>query len=59
MSKVLEKIISNRLTEHLAQNNLMGVMQSAYHSLHSTEIALLKVQNDVFSALNGALLSSY
>ena len=27
-------------------------MQSAYHSLHSTEIFLLKVQNDVLSALN-------
>ena len=30
----------------------MNVMQSAYHSLHSTETALLKVQNDVLSALN-------
>ena len=52
MSKVSQKIIFYRLTEHLAQNNLMNVMQSAYHSLHSTETALLKVQNIVLSPLN-------
>ena len=32
MPKVLEKIISNRLTEHLAQNNLIDVMLSAHRS---------------------------
>ena len=51
VSKVLE-IIANRLTEHLARNNLMDVMLSTCRSLHSTETAFLKVQNDVLSALN-------
>ena len=43
---------SNCITEHLAQNNLVDAMQSAYHSLHSTE-TLLKVRNNVLSTLNG------
>ena len=38
-----ESIISNRLAEHLAENNLIYVTQSAYRPLHSTETALLKV----------------
>ena len=46
------KVISNILAEHLDQNNLIDVMQSAYRRLHSTETALLKVQNDVLSALD-------
>ena len=42
VSRILEKIISNRLSEHLGQINLVDVIQCAYRLLHSTETALLK-----------------
>ena len=38
-----------RLNQHLIQNGLHGVLQSAYKQNHSTETALLKVQNDLMA----------
>lgn len=52
MSKVLEKVVSGRLDEHLESNNLHDTKQSAYRSGHSTETALLQVHNDIVSALD-------
>ena len=53
LSKVLEKVVSSRLTEYLHQNGLREPMQSAYRKYHSTETALLRVQHDVLEALSG------
>ena len=36
-----------RVFDHLRDNDLLEPMQSAYKSCHSTETALLKVQNDI------------
>ena len=47
ISKIIEKIISNRIRSHLDKNNLSNPNQSAYKPLHSTETALLKIHNDV------------
>ena len=52
LSKVLEKIAVKRLLNHLQSNDLHEVNQSAYKRQHSTEIALLKVQNDIACALD-------
>ena len=46
-SKILEKIVLEQLLRHLAENNLSEVFQSAYRANHSTETALLRVQNDL------------
>ena len=52
ISKVIEKVISGRLNEHLINNSLFDSLQSAYRDKYSTETALIKVQNDILSALD-------
>ena len=52
ISIVIEKVISGRLNEHLINNSLFDPLQSAYRDKHSTETALIIVQNDILSALD-------
>ena len=52
ISKVLERIIANQLHVYLEKNDLHERMQSAYRPKHSTETALLKIQNDVLLSLD-------
>ena len=52
ISKIIEKIVAKRLDKHLQDNHLIEKMQSAYKCFHSTETALLKVQNDILFAMN-------
>ena len=52
ISKVIEKVISGRLNEHLINNSLFDPLQSAYRDKHYIETALIKVQNDILSALD-------
>ena len=47
ISKIIEKIFSNRNRSHLDKNNLSNPDRSAYKPLHSTETALLKIPNDI------------
>ena len=47
ISKILEKVVANRLRSHIYKNGLSNVSQSAYKQFHSTETALLKVHNDI------------
>ena len=52
VSKVLEKVVSARLSTHKKENNLYETFQSAYRSGHSTETAILRVQNDILRAID-------
>ena len=45
-------MITGRLNEHLINNSLVDPLQSAYRDKHYTETALIKVPNDILSALD-------
>jgi hypothetical protein len=51
LSKILEKLVAARLMHHLIINNLCEPNQSAYKPHHSTETALLRMQNDILNSL--------
>ncbi len=57
LSKLIEKIVANQFVNHLVRNNLMDSLQSAYKKGHSTETALLKVQNDILTDIDNKRVS--
>ena len=52
ISKIIEKVVSNRLQAHINSNKLNNPMQSAYLKSYSTETALLRVHNDISVSLD-------
>ena len=56
LSKILEKVVLHNLLSHLQANNLCNPCQSAYRAGHSTETVLLRVVNDILSALDLSLI---
>lgn len=52
ISKVTEKAVAHQLNKYVSNNDLGEYLQSAYKCFHSTETALLKVQNDILRAID-------
>ena len=45
ISKIIERVVKSRLTDHLTSNSLLNSHQSAYCKHHSTETALLYIHD--------------
>ena len=60
VSKVIEKVVDARLTDHVHKHHLLPVFQSAYRPFHSTETAIACILNDMIGAVDqehiGALM---
>jgi hypothetical protein len=52
LSKLIEKVVAARITEHMTVHQMHEPLQSAYKAAHSTESALLRVQNDILTAMD-------
>ena len=52
VSKIIERAVGVQVRNHVIDNDLDELLQSAYKRLHSTETALLKVQNDILRAID-------
>ena len=58
ISKVIERILHTRLLSHLSSFPSIARFQSAYRPFHSTETALLRIQNDLLLATNEKKVSA-
>ena len=52
LSKLVERAVYDQTTDHVTQSGLYLILQSAYRLGHSTETALLKIQNDILAAMD-------
>ena len=52
LSKLIERIVASRLKAHMSEHGLFDADQSGYRQFHSTETVLLKVTDDILTALD-------
>ncbi len=58
ISKIIERVIHSRLTNHFLNFPALSPFQSAYRPFHSTETALLRIQNDLLLAIDKKQVSA-
>ena len=58
LSKLTERIVKSRLTDHLSTNCLFNSHQSAYSKYHSTETTLLSVHDHLIKSISTQKLTA-
>ena len=58
ISKLIEKVAASQIGSFLESTNKSNNFQSAYNQLHSTETALLKIHNDVLTAMDSGKVTA-
>ena len=57
ISKIIERVVKSRLSDHLTSNKLINPHQSAYCKHHSTETALLYIHDNLINAIGSRKIS--
>ena len=52
VSKLIEKAVALQLNDHILRHHLDETFQSAYKAFDSTETALVRVHNDILTAID-------
>ena len=55
ISKILERVVAIQLQTHLDEAGLMTAFQLTYRKYHSTESALLNIQNNLLNMAKGSV----
>ena len=53
-SKIFEKVIANRITSYLLQNNIITSAQFGFRKKHSTQMALMKLYDYITEAIDNS-----
>ena len=52
LAELIERAVSSQIVDHMTTNDFTEIFQSAYCMYHSTEAALVRVQNDILWELD-------
>jgi len=52
LSKVVEKVVDGRVSEHITRHRLLHVCKSAYRPFHSTETTVISIHNDMIGVVD-------
>ena len=58
ISKLIENVVASEISSFIESTNKSNNFQSAYKQLHSTGTALLKIYNDVLTAVDGGKVTA-
>ena len=57
LGKVIERCAAKQIIQHIENNGLMELHQSAYRKHHSTETCLLKIKSDILEAMDKQMVT--